>query len=148
MENMDLIVNFPQCQLRVSFATHMEVNIVENISHEHKTDLWYTPSELKSFKGDAALLIASINSSGMTMAQYAKLDVNDTCAFLGIENYLSKATTREVAKRRRAIVNAVLFEQDRQYRSNNIDVDIIAVVSKAVSGLSARRARLIAMLHK
>jgi hypothetical protein len=39
------------------------VTIVENLAHEHKTDVWYTTSELKSFKRDAALLIISIHSS-------------------------------------------------------------------------------------
>jgi hypothetical protein len=89
----------------------------------------------------------SIISSGMTVAQYAKLHVNETTAFLGIEKNLSKATLRGVAKRRRAIVDAVLLEQDRQYRSGNIDADLMAVASEAVSGLSAKLAMLIARLH-
>ena len=144
---MDLIVDFPQHQSRVSFATHMEVTIVKNLSHEHKTDLWYTDFELKSFKRVTALLLLSITSSEMTMAQYAELHVNETSAFLGLENYLSQASIREVKKRRRAIVDLVLQEQKRQHHSGNIDVDIMSVVSQAVSGLSRRRARLIAMLH-
>jgi hypothetical protein len=144
---MDLIVNFPRPQSRVSFATHVKVALVKNLAHEHKTDLWYTTSEIKSFKRDIALLIMSIISSGMTVAQYAKLHVNETTAFLGIEKNLSKATLRGVAKRRRAIVDAVLLEQDRQYRSGNIDADLMAVASEAVSGLSAKLAMLIARLH-
>jgi hypothetical protein len=147
MENMDLIVNFPQSRARVSFATHTEVITVKNIAIEHKTDLWYTTSELKSFRRDAALLIISIHYSGMTEDQYAELHVSESSAFLGIENYLSKATTIEVAKRRRAIVDAVLLEQERQYRSGDIDAGIMAVTSEAISGLSTRRARLIARLH-
>ena len=123
------------------------MTIVENLAHEHNTDLWYTASELKSFKRNATLLIISIHSSGMTVAQYAELHLNESSAFLGIDNYLSNDTIRGVVKRRRAIVDAVLLEQERQYRSDNIDADIMAVVLEAISGLSARRARLIARLH-
>lgn len=84
----------------------------------------------------------------MTVAQYAELHVNETSVFLGLENYLSKDTTRrEVAKRRCAIVDTVLLDQERQYQSGYIDADIMAVASEAISGLSARRARLIAILH-
>ncbi len=125
----------------------MKVAIVKNLAHEYKTKLWYTTSEIKSFKRDNALLIISIISSGMTVAQYAKLLVNKTTAFLGIEMYLSKSTLRGVAKRRCAIVDAVLLEQDCQYCSGNIDANLMAVASEAVSGLSAKRARLIARLH-
>ncbi len=100
------------------------MTIVENLAHEHNTDLWYTASELKSFKHDATLFIASIHSSGMTVAQYAESHVDKTSAFLSIENYLSEDTIREVARRRRAIVDAVLLEQERQYRSGNINADI------------------------
>ena len=144
---MDLIVNFPQHQSRGSFATHLEVTIVENLSHEHKTNLWYTDFELKSFKRNSALLLLSITSSEMTVARYAELHVNETSAFLGLENYLSQASIREVKMRRRAIVDAVLHEQERQHHSGNINVDKMSVVSQAVSGLSRRRARLIAMVH-
>ena len=128
---IDLIVNFPQHRSRVSFATQMEVTIVTNLSHEHKTDLWYTDFELKSFKRDAALLLLSIASSGMTVAQYAEMHVNDTSAFLGIENYLSTATRREVTKRRQAIVDAVLLEQERQQRFGDIDEDKMADISQS-----------------
>ena len=83
----------------------------------------------------------------MTVAQYAELHLNESSAFLGIDNYLSNDTIRGVVKRRRAIIDAVLLEQERQYRSDNIDADIMTVVSEAISGLSARRARLIARLH-
>jgi hypothetical protein len=144
---MDLIVNFPQHQSRVSFATHLEVTIVENLSHEHKTNLWYTDIELKSFNRGVGLLLKSITSSGMTAAQYAKLHVNETSAFLGLENYWSEVSIREVKMRRRAIVDAVLQEQKRQHHSGNINVDKMSVVSRAVSRPSRRRARLIAMLH-
>ena len=146
-KNMDLIVNFHQQQSRVSFATHKEVIIVENLTHEHKANLWYTDFELKSFRSDAAQLLLSITSSEMTVAQYAKLHVNETSAFLGLENYLSQASIREVKMRRRAIVDAVLYEQERQHHSGNINVHKMSVVSQAVSGLSRRRARLIAMVH-
>ena len=144
---MNLIVNLPQHHSRVSFATYNKVTIVENLAHEHNTNLWYTASKLKSFKCDATLFIASIHSSGMMVAQYAKSHVDKTSGFLSIENYLSEDTIREVVRRRHAIVDAVLLEQERQYHSGNIDADIMAVVLEAISGLSARRARLIVRLH-
>ena len=83
----------------------------------------------------------------MMVAQYAKSHVDKTSGFLSIENYLSEDTIREVVRRRHAIVDAVLLEQEHQYRSGNIDADIMTVVSEAISGLSARRARLIVRLH-
>ena len=110
--------------------------IVENLSHEHKSNLWYTDVELNSFKCDAALLLLSITSSEMTVAQYAELHLHETSTFLGLENYLSQASIREVKKHRCAIVNTVLLEQKRQHHSDNIDVDTMSVVLQAVSGLS------------
>ncbi len=105
---MDLIVNFPQHPLRVLFASHMKVTIIKNLAHEHKTKLWYTDFEMKSFRVDAACLLKSITSNGMTVAQYAKMQVNKTRAFLGLEDCLSTAARREVSKHRCTIVNATI----------------------------------------
>ena len=145
---MDLIVNFPQHPVsRVSFATHMEVTYIKNLSQEHNMDLWFTDSEMKSFKSNTQLIVRAITSSGITVAQYDESHVNETSAFLGLENYICQQTYKEIKRRRRAIIDAVLSEQMHQECYGFTDVDAIADVSRTVSDMSYRRARLIAMLH-
>ena len=93
-----------------------------------------------SFKYQAALTVQRITSA-MTMAEYAELHRQETSAFLGLEDYLSKNTSQEIRRRRKAITSAVLSEQRRQYRFGINDPDALAYASRAVSELSSRRAR-------
>ena len=77
----------------------------------------------------------------------AELHVKDTSAFLGLENYLTKNTFKEIRRRRKAVPVAVLSEQYRQDRLGINDPDALASASQAASDVSTRRARIIGMMH-
>ena len=148
----DLIVDFPQAprltqQRRVSFSPQIELKYVKNLALEvHKSELWFTDRDVKLFKVRMASTLKAISST-MTMAQYAELNSNNTSAFLGLENYLSSTTPREIFRRRRAVATAVLAEHQRQSDEGMCDPAAIARVSEAESEVSRRRARLIGLLH-
>ena len=149
---MTLIVDFPQSNSsphrreRVSFVDQIQVKFIENLSYKHKSDLWYSQRELKSFKYHSALVLHKVKSV-MTMAQYAELHVDNTSAFLGLENYLSELGYREITHRRQAVRRTVLLEQQRQSNLNIYDPDTMATVAEAKSDFSRRRAQIIGLIH-
>ena len=149
---MDLIVDFPQnraSSLRnraVSFQEQVDTKLIENLSHKHREDIWFSSDEMHSFKHQTALTVRAITSS-MTMAQYAEYHVEDTSAFMGLESYLTKDAFQGIKHRKEAIQRAVLSEQRRQCYSGINDPDALARVSQAVSDLSTRRAGIIGMIH-
>ena len=150
---MDLIVDFPQNRIssslrkrRVSFQDELDVKFVQNLSHKHRDDIWFSADEMHSFRYQTALTVRAITST-MTMAEYAEFHVEDTSAFLGLESYLTKDALLGIRHRKEAIRVAVLSEQRRQYRSGINDPDALARVSQAASDLSTRRARIIGMIH-
>ena len=150
----NLIVDFPH-QIhgsspntpRVSFADHIEGKIVENLSHKHKTDLWFTHHEMKSFKTQTVFLLRSIKANRMTMSQYANMNIQDTSVFMGLERYLSKKTSKAIVYKRKAICRAVRSEQQRQLDAGLYDPDTMASVSQAVSDWCRKRARIAALIH-
>jgi hypothetical protein len=93
----------------------------------------YGTQTSSSNPSNVALLLLSITSSEMTVAQYAELHVHETSAFLGLENYLSQMSIREVKKRRRAIVNAVLLV---------LEQNTMSAVSQAVSGEARKTGKI------
>ena len=152
---MDLIVDFPQYHShrntpspRVSFADHVEINIIENLSLKYKDDVWFTQREIKSFTYQTIMTLRSMSSIlNMTVAQYAEMNVHDTSAFMGLENYLSKDTTQEIGHRREEIRRAILLEQQRQLDIGIDDPEAISIISEALSVKSRLRARMIGLLH-
>jgi len=147
---MDLIVDFPRRRSRtqgVSFADHLEVKIIKNLSHEHKDDLWFTEHDIRRFKRRVALMMWYISSIDMTVSQYAKDNIHDTSAFLGLERYLSENTAKQTRYRRRAIRKAVLLEQRHQMGMGIHDPETIAEIAVQMSGLSRKRACIIGLLH-
>ena len=152
---MNLIVDFPQCHShrntpspRVSFADNLEINIIENLSLKYKDDVWFTQREIKSFTYQTIMTLRSMSSIlNMTVAQYAEMNVHDTSAFMGLENYLSKDTTEKIRYRRDAIRKAVLLEQQRQLDLCIHDPEAISILSSQVSELSRKRAHIIGLLH-
>ena len=149
-----LIVDFPH-QIhgsspntpRVSFSDHIEGKIVENLSHKHKTDLWFTHDEMKSFKTQTVFLLRSIKANRMTMSQYANMNIQDTSVFMGLERYLSEKTSKDILYKRKAICRAVSSEQQRQLEAGIYDPDEMASVSQAVSDWCRKRARIAALIH-
>ena len=151
---MDLIVDFPANRRpsfppspRVSFADHTKVIIFENYALMHKDKLWFTAHDVHLFKAQMAVKLGQISSSNMTVAQYAECNCDDTSVFMGLENYLLKNTPREIQFRRRAICEAVSFEQRRQLGSGIYDPDGVASVAAEISLLSRKRAYIIGLLH-
>ena len=92
---MDLIVDFPQnraSSLRKRAVSHQEqvdMRFVENLSHKHRDDIWFSSDEMHFFKHQAARTVRAITST-MTMAEHAERHVEDTSAFMGLECYSTK----------------------------------------------------------
>ena len=74
-------------------------------------------------------------------------NIVDTSAFIGLENSLSQSTNIEVIQKRRAIVVAVLSEQNRQLSLGIHDINTLANISAAQSAWARERARTIALIH-
>lgn len=157
---MNLIVDFPQSRRqhtmscppgrRVSFTGQTDIIVVKDLSEQHKTDLWFTRCEMKTFKCQAALQLRNIESHNLTMAQYAEMNAQDTSAFMGLETYLSTTTTANIKARRLAVWAAVLAEQHRQREETGgvcDDPAKVARVSLRETAVSQKRARIIALIH-
>ncbi len=154
---MELIVNFPPTlrrtrrllpvQRAVSFSKQVDVSFVEDLSRWYKADLWFSCREMESFRSRRVLLVAAIVSNGMTMAQYAKRNVDNTSAFLGLEGHFSRAASGMMARRRRAVVAAVLSEHRRQCAAGVFTPEDLRRVLETISRKSFERARVIAKLH-
>jgi hypothetical protein len=150
---MDLIVDFPQNRIssslrkrRVSFQDELDVKFVQNLSHKHRDDIWFSADEMHSFGYKTALTVRTITST-MTMAEYAELHVKDTSAFLGLEKYFTDTSHQKIKDQRRVVRRAVFLEQQRQLRAGIYDPDEMANVAKAASDWSWKRARIIALIH-
>ena len=150
---MHLIVDLPGGRPRtsskkkpsVSFKDQVDIKFVDSLAFsKHRDGIWFSKEEMYSFKYQAALTVQRITSAN---GQYAELHRQETSAFLGLEDYLSKNTSQEIRRRRKAITSAVLSEQRRQYSFGINDPDALEYASRAVSELSSRRARIIAMIH-
>ena len=137
----------PPTSSRVSFSDRMNVTLVEDLSLKYKTDLWFSRQEMDSFKQQASLLLKSITSNGMTVAQYADVHVEDTSAFMGLEGHMTPSATCRIRERRRDVGRAVWLEQWRQNEAGIFDPDAMKQASQAITGESFPRARVIAMLH-
>lgn len=152
---MTLIVDFPQRaspqqikrRYNASFSETSRLKVVENLTCEYKSDLWYSEIEMNSFKYETALLLKKIKSV-MPMAQYAELNVQSTSLFMGLENHLTEQGCQRVVQRRKAIWKAVLQEQERQRREGiSYDPESMSKVAQAESELSRTRAVIIGMIH-
>ena len=154
---MDLIVDFPQQDSpsgggrryveRVTFANYSEAIDVENLSYNYKTDLWFSRQEMHDFKYQNALVLGSISSAGMSMAQYAMMNVEQTELFLGLENHLARDAIRNIAARRKAICEAVIQEQARQAELGIYDPARLSIVSESLSKVAMQRSIIIGLIH-
>jgi len=131
----------------VSFSDESKLVFVKDLT-ALKSDLWYTEQETMGFKYEAAYKIRKITST-MSMAEYAKLKSNDTSAFMGLEAHLFESSNvgYRSTERKKAQRGAVILEQFRQLKLGIEDPDALANVSKAWSGESRERARIIGLLH-
>jgi len=161
-EVIDLIVEFPKplqqpscsntkSKKNVSFATY-SLMIMPNkklsfaYAHTPTSDLWYTQSDIQSFKKEKAITIRTIRT-GSTIA---KLSSCNTCIFLGLESYLFDSAGHRggPVQRRKEIRTAVLLEQIRQDNlSIHKDPAELARVSERTSSLCRQRAQIIGLIH-
>ena len=74
-------------------------------------------------------------------------NVVNTSAFLGLEHCLSKSTYKVVIKKRRASIEAVISEHNRQLSSGVNDPTTLADISAAESAWARERARTLGLLH-
>ena len=151
---MDLIVDFPQqysprnrLPPRVTFADHLEMIIFDKISNESKAHVWFSSQEIQSFRYQMILMLRSLSSINMTVAQHAESNLHNTSAFMGLENYFSETTPCEITCRRRTIRRAILLEQQRQLDVSIQDPGAISSISQVLSLESRNRARIIGLLH-
>eukprot|EP00585_Thalassiosira_rotula_P007270 CAMPEP_0196134254 /NCGR_PEP_ID=MMETSP0910-20130528/3200_1 /TAXON_ID=49265 /ORGANISM="Thalassiosira rotula, Strain GSO102" /LENGTH=209 /DNA_ID=CAMNT_0041394117 /DNA_START=187 /DNA_END=816 /DNA_ORIENTATION=+ len=157
---MDLIVDFPQrrspprtrpqTRAGVSFAHQSSIKYVENLSSEHKADLWLTARELNASRNQLSLDLKAILSTYTSVAEYAQETTKlggDTSAFMGLENYMMKSTPMNIKDRRHSIWRTVFIEQERQKSMNVCDPEAISRIAGQVSKKSQERARIVGLLH-
>jgi len=145
----DLIVGFPQLSSdsstlpptpvliesrRVSFSEYSQMVIIEKLSDEYKSDLWYRDNEIKVFKIECAYDAHVLRSSK------SKISPHDV---MGLEHIFD----RRLIQRRRDIQSAVLKEQLRQRVWNIHDPDSLALISARESSPSRKRAQLVGLVH-
>ena len=78
---------------------------------------------------------------------FAEENIDNTAAFLGLDNFLTEATLHEVISRRNMLFREVLREQRRQMETGAYDADRLATVSEHNSSWSTSRAFIIAKIH-
>jgi hypothetical protein len=132
----------------VSFSPTSQMYKVDK--HENKSDLFYSAQEMHSIKQrkmhDSYNLIESNITHQDLITMLENVDA-DTSTFLGLESCLSKSTYIQTIKKRRASVEAVLYEQDRQLSLGVYDPNTLAIISVAETTWARERARTIGLLH-
>lgn len=154
---MDLIVDFPQDRTQssaacaddhqVSFANEIDIRFVEDLSCKYKDELWFDHQDIKNFRVRPLLMLRALKAKNMTMVQFAEINAHETSAFMGLENFLSEETTRQIKLHRRATYRAVLREQMRQGETGIHDAKVMASVSEEASLWARTRAEIIALMH-
>ena len=160
---MDLIVSFPnqdsplrrrsfsRPERAVSFSLdEIEVNYVENLSFKYKRDIWYSGQEMKDFKRQNVRFLHCISSTNMSLAQFAIQTIEsgkDSSIFMGLESYLSTQIFQNITERKKAVRRAVIQEQECQSERGIYDPERLSLIIRSSSEASARRARVIALLH-
>lgn len=137
----------PNKEKRVTFANQASVRFIEYYSPEEKAALWLSQAEISYSKLRNKMILRALRDNGTTVAHFAKMNLDDTSAFLGLERYFSDATSHEILRRRGAVRKAVLSEQGRQRRAGKCDADKIAHAAMAESVTCRKRAHMIGLLH-
>ncbi len=137
----------PLTSFGVSFSDRATVTLVENLSLQHGADLWFSKREMDSFKKQAALLLRTMASNDVTVAEYAEMHLDDTSAFMGLEDHMTPSATGRIRERRGAVRRAVWLEQWRQNATSAFDPDAMRRALEEITAESFQRAQVIAMLH-
>jgi len=89
-----------------------------------------------------------IKARGLTLAEYAKQNRDQTEVFMGLEAHLDEKSLLEVYTRRRQLRSAIMREQRRQLdKTGVIDIAKLARVAERESEWARVRARVIGMIH-
>ena len=154
--NDRLILDFPRHprntpKPRVTFDNQIEMKFVEALRYTpSKPDLWYNKKEMDGFKLQAAFLMRKIRDVNMSMVEFAEANATgrqDTVAFLGLENFLSKKIPEQVKAKRRELQRVVWHEQRRQIPEGVHDTERLAKICEGVTEWSQWRAQIIGQLH-
>lgn len=169
----DLIVDFPSrrsfskdtitCNKRsrrkaVHFSPMAHICLIEPTEDESSS--WYSSKEMKSFRVQNVKNVQEVNrhvlaitsgtfgsDSASSMPQVESQHLMNDCSLVGIENLLTPKIIKKKLKMRRRCVEAVLNEEERQFRTGECDMDRLAAVSAQYSKWSVQRAEQIATLH-
>ncbi|KAL7549441.1 hypothetical protein ACHAWF_012710 [Thalassiosira exigua] len=145
---MSLLVDFPQqprsrFRPRVSFEHAPQMNFIQDLSVEHKEDLWFSHREMATFQRDYKVAMArNVLAFGRVESSDWVVEVEDTSVFLGLESSLSKSRLKEIALRRRALCRAIMVEQERQRRLGVRDPEAFGRISAEETESSRERARV------
>ncbi len=92
-------------------------------------------------------MLHHLASSNMTIAQYVKLSMHNTSAFLGLKNHLSENTSQEILRQREAIGSAVIVEQRHQVHTGVHNPAVLVIIARGLSKKLTKCARIIGLLH-
>ena len=145
---------------RVAFTDLTQVKFVENLTIDHKQNLWLTESDMKASMLEKNRNIKMIkvlqrfsrssNNSNSTTTECAtkRIEKANTTA-MGLEYYVDTTISMtEFQSRRDKHCSAVLNEQWRQCKDGGVlDPDAIGNVSREGSEWAKKRARAIGTIH-
>ncbi len=77
------------------------------------------------FRKRAALLLRTMSSNDATVDEYAKIHLDVTSAFMGLEDDMTPSATGRIQKRRRVVERAVWLEQWRQGATEVFNHDVM-----------------------
>mmetsp|Transcript_73 Transcript_73/g.149 ORF Transcript_73/g.149 Transcript_73/m.149 type:complete len:196 (-) Transcript_73:54-641(-) len=134
---------------RVSFSESTKVKVVVDVSTKDvMPDLYYSKSDIQSIKHGIRRKLMGIKARGLTLAEYAKQNRDQTEVFMGLEAHLDEKSLLEVYTRRRQLRSAIMREQRRQLdKTGVIDIAKLARVAERESEWARVRARVIGMIH-
>mmetsp|Transcript_37005 Transcript_37005/g.62942 ORF Transcript_37005/g.62942 Transcript_37005/m.62942 type:complete len:196 (-) Transcript_37005:126-713(-) len=132
---------------RVTFSPAADVKIVKDLRVDYKEDLWMSQKEMDTAKLSVARLMKALEKKGITLAQCAAVEDQDSSVFMGLEKNFSKKTRGDISIRQRSVYDAVLTEQRRQRLAAVHNPDKLADVSAEQTAYDRRRARIIGLIH-
>lgn len=135
----------PQKTVHFSSA-YPEIRFIET-TEDGTPSSWYSSKDYESFRLQKAKAERDINMHMRTLASSGTSNSDYDCLMVGIENSLSPKVLAKTLTMRRACQAAVFKEQERQVKSGECDVNMLAAVSAFCSKWGIERAMQIATLQ-
>jgi hypothetical protein len=101
----------------------------KDLTQEELSKIWYHPKEFEEIRCKVAMLARKVQRDG------AQLSKDKRYCTRGLESILTGRAERKLHARS-DVWNAVIFEQDRQFLSNFLDVGLLAFASQKFSSES------------